>query len=98
MSEIATDMKVLRMVGVPYTDDMIENAVNDAYAQTNPESDNLDGLLERYSKVNYRNFDNQAVTTELDALIAYLQVLGTMAELQDYKPATPTSTAEVSHD
>ncbi len=89
LSDIGTDMKVLRMVGVPYTDDMITNAESDAYAQASVDSDNIDGLLDRYNKVNYRNFDNQGVTTELDALIAYLQVLGTMAELQDYKPLKP---------
>lgn len=88
IDDIATHMEALRMVGVPYTDDMIANAKNDAYAQAVGESDYHDGLIERYGeKVNYRNFDDQPVTTEMDALIAYLQVLGTMAELKDYQPA-----------
>jgi cytochrome c oxidase cbb3-type subunit 2 len=82
---IGGDMKALRMAGVPYTDEMIENAYNDAMAQAQGESDHHDGLIERYGeKVIYRNFDGQDTTTELDALIAYLQVLGTMAELKDY--------------
>lgn len=81
---IARDMEALRMVGVPYSDEQIANAYNDALAQAQGESDGHDGLLERYNKVNARNFDENSVTTELDALIAYLQVLGTLAELQDY--------------
>jgi cytochrome c oxidase cbb3-type subunit 2 len=82
---IGGDMKALRMAGVPYTDEMIENAYNDAMAQAQGESDHHDGLIERYGeRVIYRNFDGQDTTTELDALIAYLQVLGTMAELKDY--------------
>lgn len=85
LENIDRDLIALRMVGVPYTDDMIENAYKDALAQASDESDDVDGLMERYSKVNARNFDGQPTTTELDALIAYLQVLGTMAELQDYK-------------
>ncbi len=85
IDDIGQDMIALRMVGVPYTDEMIANAHSDALAQAADESDAVDGLMERYSKVNARNFDGQPTTTEMDALIAYLQVLGTMAELQDYK-------------
>ncbi|WP_417462690.1 cytochrome-c oxidase, cbb3-type subunit II [Kordiimonas sp.] len=84
LAGIAADMKALQMVGVPYTDEQIANAYNDAMAQAQNESDHHDGLMERYTKINARNFDGQATTTELDALIAYLQVLGTMAELKDY--------------
>lgn len=94
-SKVSREMEVLRMVGVPYTDAMIANAHTDAYAQAAAESDYHDGLVERYGeKVNYRNFDGQEMTTELDALIAYLQVLGTMAELKDYKPAPPKKGGE----
>lgn len=85
------DLKALRVVGVPYSDEMIASASQDGYAQAEAESDFHDGLYERYGdKVNARNFDGQSVTTEMDALIAYLQVLGTMAELKDYKPAPAT--------
>lgn len=88
LDNMGADLKALRAVGVPYTDEMISNAARDAYAQAVQDSDYLDGLLERYGdKVNARNFDNQSHTSEMDALIAYLQVLGTMAELKDYKPA-----------
>lgn len=85
LNGIDRDLEALRMVGVPYTDDQVANAYNDAMAQARDESDHHDGLMDRYSKVNTRNFDGKAATTELDALIAYLQVLGTLAELKDYQ-------------
>lgn len=87
LSDIGTHMKALKRIGVPYTEEMIANATKDAYAQATAidTDDNQEGLMARYSKVKIRNFDGQAVTTEMDALIAYLQVLGTMAELKDYK-------------
>ena len=80
-------MAALKFLGVPYTDEMIENANTDGYAQAQPldSDDNQEGLAERYSKVNIRNFDGNRATTEMDALVAYLQVLGTMAQLKDYK-------------
>jgi len=84
---IAEDLKALRMVGVPYTDEQIANARNDAYAQASDESDYHEGLEARYPKAVYRNFDGKPITTEMDALVAYLQVLGTLAELKDYRPA-----------
>jgi cytochrome c oxidase cbb3-type subunit 2 len=85
LNKIAKHMKALKITGVPYTDEMIENAYNDAMAQAVNESDNHDGLAERYGeKVNMRDFDGQKnFTTEMDAIIAYMQVLGTMAELKD---------------
>ena len=73
------------MVGVPYTDDMIENAVSDLQAQADPDAD-TDGLEERYQKISIRDFDgNPDAITELDALIAYLQMLGTLVDLEAYK-------------
>ena len=88
LDDISDDLKALSMVGVPYTSEMMENASRDAYAQADQDSDNQDGLFERYGdKVNVRNFDGQNHITEMDALVAYLQVLGTMAELKDYQPA-----------
>lgn len=96
LDTIAEDMKVLRTIGVPYSDDMIKNARRDAYAQAADESDFHDGLEERYPKAVYRNFDGEVTTTEMDALVAYLQILGTLAELKNYHSA-PT-TMEASND
>jgi cytochrome c oxidase cbb3-type subunit 2 len=56
-------------------------------AQAKNNSENVDGLLERYGdKVNARDFDgNPKIVSELDALIAYLQVLGTLVDFNDYE-------------
>ena len=82
---IGDTMKVHRIVGVPYTDDMMSNAVADFKAQADPESD-YDGLQERYAKANVRNFDGKPGISEMDALIAYLQVLGTMVDFSTFIP------------
>lgn len=78
-------MKTHRMVGVPYSDAMIENAVADFKAQSDPNAD-TSGLEERYGTVNLRNFDAAPGISEMDALIAYLQVLGTMVDFSTYTP------------
>lgn len=87
IQHIAYDMKTLQTIGVPYTDEMIQNAYNDAMAQAHPETDSA-GLIARYGKkVNQRDFDGQPkFVSEMDALVAYLQILGTLVELKDYKP------------
>ncbi|MEM7070197.1 MAG: cytochrome-c oxidase, cbb3-type subunit II [Pseudomonadota bacterium] len=87
--EIKDHLKALQRVGVPYTDEMIAYAYQDAIAQQQPDSDNADNLLQRYGeKINIRNFDggSQGFPTEMDALVAYLQVLGTMVDFKTYKP------------
>ncbi|AZV79601.1 cytochrome-c oxidase, cbb3-type subunit II [Parasedimentitalea marina] len=74
------------MVGVPYSDEMIASAQADFKAQADPDSD-YDGLLERYGdKVSVRNFDGQAELTEMDALVAYLQMLGTLVDFSTFTP------------
>jgi cytochrome c oxidase cbb3-type subunit 2 len=74
------------MLGTPYTEDMIANAEADFRAQADPDSD-YDGLLERYGeKINVRNFDGNADITEADALIAYLQMLGTLVDFSTFTP------------
>ncbi len=82
ISGLAEDMEVLRKLGVPYNDEMIENAVSDAVVQASEERDSA-GLEKRYGKVNIRDFDgNPDKVSEMDALIAYLQVLGTMVDFK----------------
>lgn len=98
LKDIADDMRALQIIGVPYTDEMIEMARFDAYAQASDESDYHDGLETRYPKAQYRNFDGQVSTTEMDALIAYLQVLGTLAELKEYHVAPATIAQEAGND
>ena len=74
------------ILGVPYTDEMIEAAQADFAAQADPDSDD-DGLLERYGEdINVRNFDGQPGVSEADALIAYLQMLGTLVDFSTFTP------------
>jgi len=84
--DIDKHLKALSRTGVPYTEEMIKNAYKDAMAQAQDDSENHEGLINRYGKkVNLRNFDgNKSLTSELDALIAYLQVLGVLADIKDY--------------
>ena len=79
-------MKTNRIVGVPYTDDMLTNAKADFAAQDNPDADGVDALQKRYAKANVRNFDGRPGISEMDALIAYLQVLGTMVDFSTFTP------------
>ena len=80
-ADLMARLRTLRMVGVPYTDDDIANAVTDLATQANPNSDNTD-LLKRYPKSVTVPGDGRQVT-EMDALVAYLQVLGTMVDFAD---------------
>lgn len=76
-------LETYRMVGVPYTDEMIELAQQDFLAQANPDADTT-GLLERYHSAQTRNFDGQPELTEMDALIAYLQMVGTLVDFDTF--------------
>ncbi|MEW9855046.1 cytochrome-c oxidase, cbb3-type subunit II [Novosphingobium sp. M1R2S20] len=79
--DMAANLKALRAVGVPYSDKDIELAMTDLTAQADPEADSGD-LAERYPKTQIRDFDgNPSRLTEMDALVAYLQVLGTMVDV-----------------
>lgn len=78
-------MKTHRLVGVPYSDGMIETASADFAAQADPDSD-FDGLLARYPKAQVRNFDGAPGISEMDALIAYLQMLGTLVDFSTFTP------------
>ncbi len=77
-----------RTVGIPYTQEMIDNAARDAYGQATPESDAASGVSERYGEATHvRAFDGDpSRVTEMDALVAYLQVLGRLTEAP-YKQA-----------
>ncbi len=85
LHDLADHLSTLRVVGVPYTDEMIEYAEKDAIAQaTGEDRGDKDGLWDRHGdKVIARDFDGQPnVVSEMDALIAYLQVLGTMVDFE----------------
>ncbi|MCK8483627.1 cytochrome-c oxidase, cbb3-type subunit II [Aliiroseovarius sp. S2029] len=78
-------MKANQIVGVPYTDEQMENAEADWLAQADPDSD-YDGLLARYPKAQVRNFDGAPGVSEMDALIAYMQMLGTLVDFSTFTP------------
>lgn len=84
--DIETHMRALQRLGVPYSDEMIANARADLVAQANPDADTA-GLLARYPKAVVGDFDrNTRVVTEMDALIAYLQMLGTLVNFAEVTP------------
>ncbi len=81
---IADLMETHRIVGVPYTDDMIENAAYDFVEQATDFGD--DAVVERYPNAQQRDFDGNPEVTEMDALIAYLQMLGTLVDFSTFTP------------
>ncbi|HEU0069767.1 MAG TPA: cytochrome-c oxidase, cbb3-type subunit II [Alphaproteobacteria bacterium] len=83
--DIAANLKANRKVGVPYSDEMISAAKQDLRAQVDPDGANADALLKRYPKAQVRNFDASPELTEMDALVAYLQMLGTLVDFSAYK-------------
>jgi len=72
----------LKRTGVPYSDEQIRNAGSDAIRQADAEANYEDELIESYGgKVNIRDFDGDPrQVTEMDALVAYLQMLGTLID------------------
>jgi len=71
----------LRLVGVPYTDEDVKQAAADLAAQADPEADAGD-LAARYPGAQQRDYDGDpSRLTEMDALVAYLQVLGTLVDV-----------------
>lgn len=90
--DLSNHLKAQRAVGVPYTDDMIANAAADAYGQAAPDSPAADGVTKRYGKATtVRAFDGKPTDlTEMDALVAYLQILGRLTDAAH----KPVATAE----
>lgn len=82
VEELGLHLRAMRRVGVPYSDEMIAAAAADAFGQANPDSEQAAGVAERYGEAtNVRTFDGRAGrVTEMDALIAYLQVLGRLTD------------------
>jgi len=85
--DVQAHLEALRMVGDPYSDEMIASASADLAAQADPEAAH-DGLLARYPKAVIGDFDDDpARVSEMDALVAYLQMLGTLVDFADIDPA-----------
>jgi cytochrome c oxidase cbb3-type subunit II len=79
-ADIADHLAAQRAVGVPYTDEMVEVAGADIVAQASLDGDH-EAVLARYPKAAVGDFDGQPDrVTEMDALVAYLQILGRMVD------------------
>jgi cytochrome c oxidase cbb3-type subunit II len=92
-------MRVYRLLGHPYTDEMIDSAVNDFFLQGSADPD-VTAMAARYAtprtvngevqmvpaSLNARNFDGQPQLTEMDAIIAYMQMLGTLVDFSTFVP------------
>ena len=88
INRIDYDLIANQRVGVPYTDDMVANAEADLKAQADPNADTT-ALLARYPKAKVGDFDgNPQMVSEMDALVAYLQMLGTLVDFSTYDEAT----------
>ncbi len=84
IGDIAAHLEANVVVGVPYTEEMIAAAEADLFAQADPLGDH-NGLLERYPGATVGDIDgNPEVLTEMDALVAYLQILGQMVDFSQY--------------
>jgi cytochrome c oxidase cbb3-type subunit II len=82
---IGEHMKVQAELGVPYTADMIAHARQDVVTQDSSDSPDAADLTKRYPKVLTRDFAGvTGRVTEADALIAYLQMLGTQIDFKLY--------------
>jgi cytochrome c oxidase cbb3-type subunit 2 len=86
---IAARMQTLKTVGVPYSDEMIAHALTDTTAQANDEAPDAKALLARYPKAKVGNFDGNPDVTELDAMVAYLQMLGTLVDFASFDASGP---------
>jgi cytochrome c oxidase cbb3-type subunit 2 len=78
-------MKVLALEGVPYSQEMIAVAESDLKTQASAEDGATQGFLQRYPKAIVRDLGgNAGKLTEADALVAYLQLLGTQVDFKLY--------------
>ncbi|CAK06029.1 cytochrome-c oxidase, cbb3-type subunit II [Rhizobium johnstonii] len=91
LGDLRDQLAALRTVGVPYTDDMVANASADAFGQANPDSEQSSGVTERYGQdTQVSAFDGvKTSVTEMDAMVAYLQVLGRLTKAAYQNTAAP---------
>ena len=83
--ELVDVMKANRVAGVPYSDEDIAKAVDDVKTQVNPDSADAAAFQQRYPKSQLRKFNAESAdVTEADALVAYLQMLGTLVDFKLY--------------
>jgi len=89
-ADVAEKLRTLRSVGVPYSDEMIQQAKADVEAQVKPDSRPARELVARYPKARVAKFDSKpGPVSELDALIAYLQITGQMVDFATFDARGP---------
>jgi len=87
VANVTADLEANALLGVPYSEEMIASAKADLAGQADPEAD-TSGIEERYPKAKLGDFDGDpTVVSEMDALIAYLQMLGTLVDFSTYDEA-----------
>lgn len=83
---IGERLATLRSLGVPYTDAMVANAAADLEAQARPAEDGT-AFAQRYARARQMDPDGNArAVTEMDAVVAYLQMLGTLVDFSEVTP------------
>jgi cytochrome c oxidase cbb3-type subunit 2 len=89
-SRMNEHLRANRLLGVPYTPDQLAHADEDAAAQADPNSEGASGFAERYPTAAMRDFDGDpSRVTKMDALIAYLQMLGAGVDFRTYHADAP---------
>ncbi len=78
MAKVTRHIRANRTLGNPYSDEQVANIAADLAAQADLQADN-EALLKRYPRAVQVNGNGRSAT-EMDALVAYLQVLGTMVD------------------
>jgi len=93
--DLGDHLLAMSLVGVPYTQAMIDNAPADAYGQAAPDTAFATGVGERYgAATNIRAFDGDpSRLTEMDALVAYLQILGKLTDAASTEATLPSTEA-----
>jgi cytochrome c oxidase cbb3-type subunit 2 len=90
---IRKHLEVMQFLGVPYTYEMAEDAERDLKMQADANVADFEAFLTRYPKAVVGDIDgNPEKLTEMDALVAYLQILGSLAEFDDASNADSNST------
>ena len=91
IKDMSSHLKALSRVGVPYSKEAIAAADADLKAQADPDADTSE-MAKRYPKAQFRDFDGDpSRLTEMDAVIAYLQMLGTLVDVEKAKAQQPAN-------
>ncbi|MGN6548982.1 MAG: cytochrome-c oxidase, cbb3-type subunit II [Pararhizobium sp.] len=97
--DLALHLMAQQGVGVPYTDEMVEYAARDALGQASPDGAYASGVQKRYGEeTQVSAFDGVTTElTEMDALVAYLQVLGRLTDAAYQHTAAPEKAPDPEH-